>query len=131
MWETIWLIIKVLAIATLVVCIAYDIGKRIYRRRGSAGLKKRGIRTSGKVVHVRVNIVPGEGGYNTEQNFDETIEFRTHDGRIIRGEPRYSRKIHDRMGEEVEVFYDPHNPENFIAPVERGRKDNRHDHVNY
>ena len=80
--------------------------QRVVRWRGRP-------RTTGTVVDTHYVSVGGQGNGSSY----EIIEFRTSDGQTVVAEPFHRHSgIGSRVGEEVEVYYDPADPQRIFAP---------------
>ena len=70
-------------------------------------------RTTGTVVDTHYVSVGGQG---TGSSY-EIIEFRTPDGQTVVAEPFHRHSgLRSRVGTEVEVYYDPADPQRIFAP---------------
>lgn len=92
----------------------------VVTRAKRRSMKRRGVAVQGKVIKVTEVIEPARGGdVGTVKRFDEIIQFTTHTGQTITGAPACPERKHDRLHQTVAVFYDPDNPERFVAPVDK------------
>ncbi|MEE1650225.1 DUF3592 domain-containing protein [Brachybacterium sp. J144] len=89
--------------------------------RTSQRLAESGTQVEGRVVSVFRKVTRNSDSVVSRRTVTliETIEFTTAEGRIVRGNPVLSDVGHtDRSGTSVVVYFDPAQPESFIAPLD-------------
>lgn len=91
--------------------------------RTSQRLAESGTQVEGRVVSVFRKVTRNSNsigrGNGRTVTLIETIEFTTAEGRIVRGNPVLSDVGRtDRSGTSVVVYFDPAQPESFIAPLD-------------
>ncbi|GAB3085385.1 DUF3592 domain-containing protein [Corynebacterium aquatimens] len=90
---------------------------RFTKKREVTQLQSNGEQAQGTVVDVEKDTKTasnGEAPIYLKVSY-EVIEFTTADGRTIRGRAAQETK-NPRLNQHVTVYYDPANPENFVAP---------------
>lgn len=89
--------------------------------RTSQRLAESGTQVEGRVVSVFRKVTRNSDSVGSRRTVTliETIEFTTADGRTVRGNPVLSDVGRtDRSGASVVVYFDPAQPESFIAPLD-------------